>query len=72
MISKFKKSFPLVCRACQDESIDIQHQRFRIKTDASYSFEDRAKDRLTESISECTLKYPFISFNDLHEEFNNS
>ena len=29
---KFEKNFPLVCRACQDESIDVQHQRFRIKT----------------------------------------
>ena len=25
MIPKFEKSFPLVCRACRDESIDIQH-----------------------------------------------
>ena len=26
MISKLKKkNFPLVCRACRDESIDIQH-----------------------------------------------
>ena len=23
MITKLKKSFPLVCRACRDESIDI-------------------------------------------------
>ena len=25
MISKFKKSFPLACRACRNESIDVYH-----------------------------------------------
>ena len=28
MTSKFKKSFPLVCRACPDESIDIIRYSF--------------------------------------------
>ena len=30
-ILNFDKSFPLVCRACQDESIDVYYERFRIK-----------------------------------------
>ena len=56
MFKKIEKSFPLFCRGCTDESIDVNHQRFRIKTKTSYSFEDRGTDRKTESISECTLK----------------
>ena len=44
---KFQKSFPLVYRT-QDESIDVKHQRFNIKTKSSYSFEDRGTDRQTD------------------------
>ena len=35
-------------RARWDESIDVQHQIFMIKTKSSYSFEDRGTDRRTE------------------------
>ena len=54
-IPKFQ-SFPLVCRAQRDKSSDAQHQRFRIKTKSSYSFEDCGRDCQTESISKYTLK----------------
>ena len=53
--SKFGISFPLACRSCWDKSIDVQYQRFKIKTKSGYSFEYRGTDRRTESISECTL-----------------
>ena len=45
--SKFDESFSLVGRACacREKYIDVQHQRFRIKTKSSYSFEDRGTDR---------------------------
>ena len=38
------KSFPIVCRAYRDKSIDVKHQTFNIKTKSSYSFEDRGTD----------------------------
>ena len=50
-----KKSFPLVCRARQEVSIDVKHQRIMIIAKSSYSFEDRGTDRQSESISDCTL-----------------
>ena len=53
---KLEKIFLLICRARWDESIDVYHQIFRIKTKSGYSFEDCGTDRQTESISECTLK----------------
>ena len=39
-----KNNFPLVCRARWDKSINVLHQRFRIKMKSSYSFEDRGTD----------------------------
>ena len=47
---KFFKSFPLVCRTRHDEFIDIWHQRFKIKTKSSYSFEDRDTEGETDGI----------------------
>ena len=42
------KSFPIVCRACGDKSIDVKHQTFNIKTKSSYSFEDCGTDGQTD------------------------
>ena len=39
--SKFEKGVLLLCRACWDKSIEIYHQRFRIKMKYSDSFEGR-------------------------------
>ena len=44
------KSFPIVCRACGDKSIDVKHQTFNIKTKSSYSFEDCGTDGQTDGI----------------------
>ena len=48
MTQKFEESFTLACEARRDESIDVQHQRFRIKTKFSYLFEDHSTDRRTQ------------------------
>ena len=41
---KFEKSFSQFCRARWEKFIDIKNLRFKIKTNCSYSFEDRGTD----------------------------